>query len=112
MVSWTDVILLLLFIIYSTIIAHAGDGNFHTIILFDPSKEEERQEAERLNHFMVHTALAMDGTQAFCGNFTFIPFHFSFLRLYLFIQSAKIHDYWNSFFFIVELVLMLKLLPV
>ncbi|GKV41823.1 hypothetical protein SLEP1_g49309 [Rubroshorea leprosula] len=44
------------------IIAHAGDGNFHTCILFDPSKEEERQEAERLNHFMVYTALAMEGT--------------------------------------------------
>ncbi|RLM86417.1 hypothetical protein C2845_PM04G03090 [Panicum miliaceum] len=34
------------------VIAHAGDGNFHTIILFDPSKEEQRKEAERLNHFM------------------------------------------------------------
>uniref|UniRef100_A0A8R7THA1 D-lactate dehydrogenase (cytochrome) n=2 Tax=Triticum TaxID=4564 RepID=A0A8R7THA1_TRIUA len=44
------------------VIAHAGDGNFHTIILFDPSQEEERREAERLNHFMVHTALSMEGT--------------------------------------------------
>lgn len=45
-----------------TVIAHAGDGNFHTVILFDPSKEEDRQEAERLNRFMVHTALSMEGT--------------------------------------------------
>ncbi|XP_062186580.1 D-lactate dehydrogenase [cytochrome], mitochondrial-like isoform X2 [Phragmites australis] len=44
------------------VIAHAGDGNFHTIILFDPSQEDQRQEAERLNHFMVHTALSMEGT--------------------------------------------------
>nr|CAB3455752.1 unnamed protein product [Digitaria exilis] len=44
------------------VIAHAGDGNFHTIILFDANKEEERKEAERLNHFMVHTALSMEGT--------------------------------------------------
>ncbi|KAG2631775.1 D-lactate dehydrogenase [cytochrome], mitochondrial-like [Panicum virgatum] len=44
------------------VIAHAGDGNFHTIILFDPSKEDQRKEAERLNHFMVHTALSMEGT--------------------------------------------------
>ncbi|XP_044966713.1 D-lactate dehydrogenase [cytochrome], mitochondrial isoform X2 [Hordeum vulgare subsp. vulgare] len=44
------------------VIAHAGDGNFHTIILFDPSQEEQRREAERLNHFMVHTALSMEGT--------------------------------------------------
>ncbi|KAM5559212.1 D-lactate dehydrogenase [cytochrome], mitochondrial [Rosa sericea] len=45
-----------------TVIAHAGDGNFHTVILFDPNKEEHRREAERLNHFMVHTALSMEGT--------------------------------------------------
>ncbi|XP_073107856.1 D-lactate dehydrogenase [cytochrome], mitochondrial isoform X2 [Elaeis guineensis] len=45
-----------------TVIAHAGDGNFHTIILFDPNQKEQRQEAERLNHFMVHTALSMEGT--------------------------------------------------
>ncbi|XP_057467623.1 D-lactate dehydrogenase [cytochrome], mitochondrial isoform X2 [Actinidia eriantha] len=44
------------------VIAHAGDGNFHTVILFDPSQEEQRREAERLNHFMVHTALSMEGT--------------------------------------------------
>ncbi|XP_020086435.1 D-lactate dehydrogenase [cytochrome], mitochondrial-like [Ananas comosus] len=45
-----------------TIIAHAGDGNFHTFILFDPNQEEQKREAERLNHFMVHTALSMEGT--------------------------------------------------
>ncbi|CAA7026833.1 unnamed protein product [Microthlaspi erraticum] len=45
-----------------TVIAHAGDGNFHTCIMFDPSIEEQRREAERLNHLMVHSALSMDGT--------------------------------------------------
>lgn len=49
----------------SMVIAHAGDGNFHTVILFDPSEVEQRREAERLNHFMVHTALSMEG-----NNFT------------------------------------------
>lgn len=44
------------------VVAHAGDGNFHTLIMFDPSQEEQRREAERLNHFMVHTALSMEGT--------------------------------------------------
>lgn len=44
------------------IIAHAGDGNFHVVILFDPENEEHRREAERLNNFMVHTALSMEGT--------------------------------------------------
>ncbi|OAY40683.1 D-lactate dehydrogenase [cytochrome], mitochondrial [Manihot esculenta] len=45
-----------------TVIAHAGDGNFHTVILFDPSQEDDRQEAERLNKFMVNAALSMEGT--------------------------------------------------
>ncbi|CAL9135582.1 unnamed protein product [Musa textilis] len=44
------------------VIAHAGDGNFHTVIIFDPDQEEQCQEAERLNHFMIHTALSMEGT--------------------------------------------------
>ncbi|XP_066393377.1 D-lactate dehydrogenase [cytochrome], mitochondrial-like [Miscanthus floridulus] len=44
------------------VVAHAGDGNFHTIILFDPSQDDQRKEAERLNHFMVHTAVSMEGT--------------------------------------------------
>ncbi|XP_050244504.1 D-lactate dehydrogenase [cytochrome], mitochondrial-like isoform X1 [Quercus robur] len=45
-----------------TALAHAGDGNFHTNILFDPNIEEHRREAERLNKFMVLTALSMEGT--------------------------------------------------
>ncbi|RZC21658.1 D-lactate dehydrogenase [cytochrome], mitochondrial isoform B [Glycine soja] len=45
-----------------TVIAHAGDGNFHTVILFDPNQEEQRREAERLNQFMVHAALSLEGT--------------------------------------------------
>ncbi|GAB2272548.1 hypothetical protein Dimus_007371 [Dionaea muscipula] len=45
-----------------TVIAHAGDGNFHTVILFDPNDEDHRREAERLNKFMVLTALSMGGT--------------------------------------------------
>lgn len=49
------------FLVTSTVISHAGDGNFHSIILFDPSKEEQLHEAERLNKFMVQTALSMEG---------------------------------------------------
>ncbi|KDP21933.1 hypothetical protein JCGZ_03071 [Jatropha curcas] len=45
-----------------TVIAHAGDGNFHTLILFDPNQEDQRQEAERLNQLMVYAALSMEGT--------------------------------------------------
>lgn len=49
----------------STVIAHAGDGNFHTVILFDPKEDEQRKEAERLNHLMVYKALSMEGTVFF-----------------------------------------------
>ncbi|XP_026415634.1 D-lactate dehydrogenase [cytochrome], mitochondrial-like isoform X1 [Papaver somniferum] len=45
-----------------TVIAHAGDGNMHALILFDPDKEEQRQEAEKLNQLMVYNALEMQGT--------------------------------------------------
>ena len=45
----------------SPVVAHAGDGNFHVLILFDPTKEEQRREAEKLNKFMVSTALSMEG---------------------------------------------------
>ena len=53
--------LALIALLNSTVIAHAGDGNFHTLVLFDPKQEEQRTEAERLNHFIVHAALSMDG---------------------------------------------------
>ncbi|GAA0144953.1 dehydrogenase [Lithospermum erythrorhizon] len=42
------------------IVAHAGDGNFHAIILFDPNDHDHRKEAERLNHYIVHTALSIE----------------------------------------------------
>ncbi|XP_024521697.1 D-lactate dehydrogenase [cytochrome], mitochondrial-like isoform X1 [Selaginella moellendorffii] len=46
----------------SAIISHAGDGNFHTVILFDPANKDEAEEAQHLCHKMVHIALAMEGT--------------------------------------------------
>jgi D-lactate dehydrogenase (cytochrome) len=41
---------------------HAGDGNFHLMILVDPAKPDELAEAEAINHRLVERALAMDGT--------------------------------------------------
>lgn len=43
-------------------VSHAGDGNFHTLILFDASKEEDALEATRLSALMVDLALEMEGT--------------------------------------------------
>ena len=44
------------------LIAYAGDGNFHTMMLFDPVNDDQQREAERLKNFMVHAALSMVGT--------------------------------------------------
>lgn len=45
-----------------TILGHVGDGNYHTLILFDPDSPAEQEEAERLNAQIVEHALALDGT--------------------------------------------------
>jgi D-lactate dehydrogenase (cytochrome) len=44
------------------ILGHVGDGNFHCIIIADPSNPAEMAEAERLNQRVMRRALAMDGT--------------------------------------------------
>ena len=44
------------------ILGHVGDGNFHTLILFDPGSEDQIAEARRLHDNMVERALAADGT--------------------------------------------------
>lgn len=44
------------------ILGHVGDGNFHTLILFDPSLEEERLQAEKMNEQIVLKAIEEGGT--------------------------------------------------
>ncbi len=41
---------------------HVGDGNFHLVILIDPKKDQEIEEAKALNVRVVKRALAMEGT--------------------------------------------------
>ena len=48
--------------IVAPIVGHVGDGNFHLLMLVDPTKPEEYAEAERLNERLVRRALALDGT--------------------------------------------------
>lgn len=43
----------------STIVAHAGDGNFHASIFY---KQNERDEAEKMVNKMVELGIANDGT--------------------------------------------------
>ena len=46
------------------LVGHAGDGNFHLVLLIDPEKEDEMAEARRLNERLIMRALAMEGTCA------------------------------------------------
>lgn len=48
--------------LFAPIVGHVGDGNFHTVIAFDPLDPVENAEAHRLNVAMVKRAIAMDGT--------------------------------------------------
>ena len=44
------------------IVGHAGDGNFHMLLLMDPSDSRDLTEATRLHDLMVARALSLDGT--------------------------------------------------
>lgn len=48
--------------LFAPIVGHVGDGNFHTVIVFDPLNQVENDEAHRLNMLMVNRAIQMDGT--------------------------------------------------
>jgi len=44
------------------IVAHAGDGNFHCLIMFDPDDPKDVAEAKRLAHDMATEAIRLGGT--------------------------------------------------
>ncbi|KAF2069291.1 hypothetical protein CYY_009389 [Polysphondylium violaceum] len=44
------------------LVAHAGDGNFHLFILFDPTKPNEVKEAKFINHNLVDRSIKVNGT--------------------------------------------------
>jgi D-lactate dehydrogenase (cytochrome) len=44
------------------LVGHVGDGNFHIGYLIDPDSAKEREQAEAMNHALVHRALAVGGT--------------------------------------------------
>ncbi|MBK1664297.1 FAD-binding oxidoreductase [Rhodospirillum rubrum] len=48
--------------LFTSIVGHVGDGNFHVIFIVDPENPAEIEEARRLNDRIVARALAMDGT--------------------------------------------------
>ncbi len=46
----------------SLILGHVGDGNYHVMLLVDPAKPEEIEEAEGINHRLVTRAIGLEGT--------------------------------------------------
>jgi D-lactate dehydrogenase (cytochrome) len=44
------------------LVGHAGDGNFHLVMVLDPEDASELEAARRINDRLVRRALAMDGT--------------------------------------------------
>jgi D-lactate dehydrogenase (cytochrome) len=44
------------------IVGHVGDGNFHVMVLIDPSNPSQLAEAQRLNERMIERSLALGGT--------------------------------------------------
>jgi D-lactate dehydrogenase (cytochrome) len=46
----------------ASIVAHAGDGNYHVLFMLDPAEPEERRRADELNAEIVEWALAHGGT--------------------------------------------------
>jgi len=46
----------------SPIIAHAGDGNFHVLLMIRPDNNEDAAEASRLSTLMASQAIALGGT--------------------------------------------------
>lgn len=44
------------------LVGHVGDGNFHLLMVIDPTDPKELAEAKRLNESLVRRALEMDGT--------------------------------------------------
>lgn len=46
----------------AVVLGHIGDGNFHVILLLDPSELKEIDAAKRFNDALISRAIAMDGT--------------------------------------------------
>lgn len=48
--------------LYGPVIGHVGDGNFHLILVIDPSNQNELSAVEALNGRLINRALSMEGT--------------------------------------------------
>lgn len=50
---------------------HVGDGNFHSLLLFNPDKPEEYEACKRVSHQMGRRAMELGGTCTVRKDFLF-----------------------------------------
>lgn len=48
--------------LFSSVLGHVGDGNFHQMIMYHPDKPEEAKAVKDLIDEMMHKAVEMEGT--------------------------------------------------
>ena len=48
--------------LFSTVVGHVGDGNFHQTIMYNPNKQEEKDAVAKCIHRMLDRAIEMEGT--------------------------------------------------
>ncbi|KAH8177766.1 FAD binding domain-containing protein [Sarocladium implicatum] len=48
--------------VFTSIVGHVGDGNFHEALMYDPTNSRDREAVETAIHTMMHRALEMEGT--------------------------------------------------
>lgn len=47
---------------FSSVMGHVGDGNFHQMLMYNPNKPEEATAVKEFVNGMMHKALEMEGT--------------------------------------------------
>ncbi|KAF4822364.1 D-lactate dehydrogenase [Colletotrichum tropicale] len=52
--------------LFSSVLGHVGDGNFHQMIMYDPKRPSDVANVKSLINGMMHKALNMEGTVSHC----------------------------------------------
>ena len=48
--------------LFSSVLGHVGDGNFHQMIMYNPNKPEEKAAVKTFIDDMMRRAVALEGT--------------------------------------------------
>lgn len=60
--------------LFTSILGHVGDGNFHQIVMYDPAKPEQQKAVEECVNTMMIEALKMEGTVSVSNTLALHPF--------------------------------------